>query len=96
MRTMEQRYKELYSSGLVKAIKDSFSNRKDIGEEYYVLMADYIKSMQKIKDEMQIDPIDIAVKMPELVKSIKEVELPNGIKGVTDHSEITMEKRLSS
>ena len=94
MRTKEQRYNELYSSGLVKAIKDCFSNRNDISEEYYVLMADYIKSMYEIKDEMLIDPIDIAVKMPELVKSIKDAEL-GGIYGITDNNEIQINKNLS-
>ena len=53
MKTKEQRYNELYSSGLVSSIKNLFGNRSDISEDYYVLMADYIDSMDEIKDEMQ-------------------------------------------
>ena len=50
MKTKEQRYNELYSSGLVDSIKELFANRNDISEDYYVLMADYIDSMNEIKD----------------------------------------------
>ena len=71
MKTKEQRYNELYSSGLVSSIKGLFANRTDIGEDYYVLMADYIDAMNEIKDEMLINPTEIARRMPELVKSIK-------------------------
>lgn len=52
MKTKEQRYNELYSSGLVDSIKELFANRNDISEDYYVLMADYIDSMNEIKNEM--------------------------------------------
>ena len=47
MRTKEQRYNELYSSGMVDSIKQLFGNRSDISEDYYVLMADYIDSMEQ-------------------------------------------------
>ena len=36
MKTKEQRYNELYSSGLVDSIKTIFANRSDISEDYYV------------------------------------------------------------
>lgn len=49
MKTKEQRYNELYSSGLVDSIKELFTNRSDISEDYYVLMADYIDSMDQKK-----------------------------------------------
>ena len=75
MKTKEQRYSELYNSGLVDSIKNLFANRSDISEEYYVLMADYIDSMNEIKDKMLINPTEIARKMPELVKSIQETNL---------------------
>ena len=42
MKTQEQRYNELYTSGLVNSVKKMFANRNDISEDYYVLMADYI------------------------------------------------------
>ena len=94
MRTKEQRYNELYSSGLVDSIKKLFANRNDISEDYYVLMADYIDSMNEIKDEMLINPTEIARRMPELVKSIQESSL-GGIYGRTDDNRIQMEQSLS-
>lgn len=94
MKTKEQRYNELYSSGLVDGIKKSFANRNDISEDYYVLMADYIDSMNEIKDEMLINPTEIARKMPELVKSIQESNL-GGIYGRTDDNRIQIEQSLS-
>lgn len=94
MKTKEQRYNELYSSGLVDSIKELFANRNDISEDYYVLMADYIDSMNEIKDEMLINPTEIARRMPELVKSIQETNL-GGIYGRTDDNRIQMEQFLS-
>ena len=94
MRTKEQRYNELYSSGLVDSIKSLFANKNGISEEYYVLMADYIDSMDEIKDEMLINPTEIARRMPELVKTIQETNL-GGIYGRTDGNVITMEQSLS-
>ena len=102
MKTKEQRYNELYSSGLVNSIKNLFGNRNDISEDYYVLMADYIDSMDEIKDEMLINPTEIARRMPELVKSIQETNLGNvynqnegGIYGRTDDGIITMNQLLN-
>lgn len=94
MKTKEQRYNELYSSGLVDGIKKLFANRNDISEDYYVLMADYIDSMNEIKNEMLINPAEIARKMPELVKSIQESNL-GGIYGRTDDNRIQIEQSLS-
>ena len=94
MKTKEQRYNELYNSGLVDSIKQVFSNRNDISEDYYILMADYIDSMNEIKDQMLINPAEIARKMPELVKSIQETRL-GGIYGITDNNRIQMEQSLS-
>ena len=94
MKTKEQRYNELYSSGLVDGIKKLFANRNYISEDYYVLMADYIDSMNEIKNEMLINPTEIARKMPELVKSIQESNL-GGIYGRTDDNRIQIEQSLS-
>ncbi len=94
MKTKEQRYNELYSSGLVSSIKDLFANRTDISEDYYVLMADYIDSMDEIKDEMLINPTEIARRMPELVKSIQETNL-GGIYGRTDDNSIQINQSLN-
>ena len=94
MKTKEQRYNELYSSGLVSSIKDLFANRTDISEDYYVLMADYIDSMNEIKDEMLINPTEIARRMPELVKSIQETNL-GSIYGRTDDNRIQINQSLN-
>lgn len=94
MKTKEQRYNELYSSGLVNSIKNLFGNRSDISEDYYALMADYIDSMDEIKDEMLINPTEIARKMPELVKSIQETNL-GGIYGRTDDNRIQINQSLN-
>lgn len=94
MKTKEQRYNELYSSGLVNSVKKMFANRNDISEDYYVLMADYIDSMNKLKDQILINPTKIAKRMPKLVKSINETHL-GGIYGRTDDNRIQMEQSLS-
>ena len=94
MKTKEQRYSELYSSGLVEGVKQLFANRNDISEDYYVLMADYIDSMDQIKDQMLINPTEIARTMPKLVKSIQETNL-GGIYGRTDDNRIQIEQSLS-
>lgn len=94
MKSREQRYNELYSSGLVDSIKRICANRNDISEDYYVLMADYIDSMNEIKDEMLINPIEIAKRIPELVKVIQEKNL-GGIYGHTDNGVITMNQLLN-
>ena len=94
MKTKEQRYNELYSSGLVNSVKKMFANRNDISEDYYVLMADYIDSMNELKDQMLINPTEIAKRMPKLVKSINETHL-GGIYGRTDDNIIQMEQSLS-
>mgnify|MGYP000857112714 FL=1 len=94
MKTKEQRYNELYSSGLVNSVKKMFANRNDISEDYYVLMADYIDSMNELKDQMLINPTEIAKRMPKLVKSINETDL-GGIYGRTDDNRIQMEQSLS-
>lgn len=94
MKTKEQRYNELYSSGLVNSVKKMFANRNDISEDYYILMADYIDSMNELKDQMLINPTEIAKRMPKLVKSINETHL-GGIYGRTDDNRIQMEQSLS-
>ena len=73
MKTREERYNELYSSGLVDSIKSLFNYRDDISEDYYVLMADYIDSMDELKEEMLINPTEIAKRLPECVKAIQEI-----------------------
>ena len=94
MKTREERYNELYSSGLVDSIKSLFNYRDDISEDYYVLMADYIDSMDELKEEMLINPTEIAKRLPECVKAIQEDNL-RGIYGRTDDNVITMEESLS-
>lgn len=93
MKTKEQRYNELYNSGLVNSIKNLFGNRSDISEDYYVLMADYIDCMDEMKNEMLINSTEIARRMPELVKSIQETNL-GGIYGRTDDNRIQINQSL--
>ena len=50
--------------------------------------------MNELKDQMLINPTEIARKMPELVKSIQETNLA-GIYGRTDDNRIQMEQSLS-
>ena len=94
MRNRKSREEELYNSGLVDSVKKLFGNRNDITEDYYVLIADYIDSMDEIKDEMLINPAEIAKRLPKCVQSIKEASL-GGIHGRTDNSSITMEQSLN-
>ena len=75
MRTKKQRYNELYSSGLVDSIKSLYANKNvNISEDYYVLMADYIDSLNQVKDSMIINPTEIARSMPELVTNIQDAD----------------------
>lgn len=78
----------------MNSVKKMFANRNDISEDYYVLMADYIDSMNELKDQMLINPTEIAKRMPKLVKSINETHL-GGIYGRTDDNRIQMEQSLS-
>jgi len=95
MKTKEQRLNELYSSGLVNTVKGLFANQNaNISEDYYVLMADYLDSLDEVKDSMMIDTTEIARRLPNLVSSIQEANL-NGIYGITDENGIRIEQSLS-
>ena len=58
-------------------------------------MADYIDSMNEIKDEMLINPTEIARSMTNLVKSIQETNL-SGIYERIDDNRIQMEQHTQS
>lgn len=95
MKTKEQRYNELYSSGLVDSIKSLYANKNvNISEDYYVLMADYIDSLNQVKDSMIINPTEIARSMPELVTNIQDADL-GGIYGITNEQGIGIEQSLN-
>ena len=94
MKTKEQREQELYSSGLVDSVKNLFANKNvNINEKYYVLIADYLDSIDEVKDSMLINTEEIAKRLPEVLNNIQEVNL-NGIYGVTDGKGIAIEQSL--
>lgn len=95
MISREQRYNELYRSGLVDSIKSLFANKNvNISEEYYVLMADYIDLLDEVKDSMLLNPTEIAKTLPDLVHNIQDVNI-GGIYGITDENGIRMNQNLS-
>ena len=72
MKTKEQRLNELYSKGLVNTIKGLFAGKNvNIDEDYYVLMADYIDSLDEVKDSMLLNPVEILNNLPNLVSNIQ-------------------------
>ena len=94
MKTKEQRLNELYSSGLVDTIKGLFAGKNvNIDEDYYALMADYIDSLDEVKDSMILNPVEILNNLPNLVSNIQETNL-NGIYGITDENGIRINKAL--
>ena len=94
MKTKEQRLNELYSKGLVNTIKGLFAGKNvNIDEDYYVLMADYIDSLDEVKDSMLLNPVEILNSLPNLVSNIQETNL-NGIYGITDENGIRINKAL--
>ena len=94
MKTKEQRLNELYSSGLVDTIKSLFAGKNvNIDEDYYALMADYIDSLDEVKDSMILNPVEILNNLPNLVSNIEETNL-NGIYGITDENGIRINKAL--
>ena len=86
MKTKKQRLNELYSKGLVNTIKGLFAGKNvNIDEDYYALMADYIDSLDEVKDSMILNPVEILNNLPNLVSNIQETNL-NGIYGITDEN----------
>lgn len=93
MKSRFDREQELLQSGLYYEIKRRFGNNSSISDEYYMLITDYIDSLDKVKGSFNIDPIQIVDILPQLITSIKEMDL-GGVKGRTDDHDITMNSRL--
>ena len=85
--------KEQIESDLVDAIKSKFNNNQDIPYKYFVLMADYVDSLSQVSDQLFVDPIQIANKLPSAVSIISETNT-NGFHGKTDGTKITMNSNL--
>lgn len=95
MITRELREKELISNGLVDAIKLQYKNvRHNIPDKYFVLIADYIDSINQLEYEggLYLSAIEVAKKLPQLLTYISDEDL-QGIFGRTDGSKITMNIR---
>lgn len=94
MKSRYEREQELLTSGLVDEIKRRFNYNPNISEEYYMLITDYIDSLNEVNSSLHIDPVQIVNALPQLITSIKETDL-GGIHGRTDEHDITMNSRLS-
>ena len=94
METKEQRIKDLYNSGMVDTIKQLFYGKHvNISEEYYVLIADYIDSLNEVEESFSIKTSEIAKKLPQLISNIQETNL-GGIYGITDENGIKINQSL--
>ena len=84
----------LKQSGLIDTVKTFFEEKNvDISDEYYMLIVDYIKSVDLMKDTLKVNPVDLAVKLPEVLNEIKE-DPTLGAYGLTDNKVITMNPNL--
>lgn len=84
----------LKQSGLIDTVKSFFEGKNvDISDEYYMLIVDYIKSVDLMKDTLKVNPVDLAVKLPEVLNEIKE-DPTLGAYGLTDNKVITMDPNL--
>lgn len=95
MKTREQREQELFSSGLVDAIKSQYNNvQHNIPDKYFVLIADYIDSIGQLDKDggLYLDAVEVAKQLPKVLNSVSDAEL-NGIYGRTDDNRIAMNIR---
>ena len=75
MKTREEREDELYDSGMVDSTRQLFADKDvQISEEYYILMADYIDALDTIKGRLNVNPVEIGRRLPDIVKSIEETD----------------------
>lgn len=90
-----ERERELIQSGLASTIKRMYYNagNRSIPDKYILLMADYIDCVLQVEDSINISAKDLALKLPSVLESVKEANMPNY--GVTDKKVITMNSNLS-
>lgn len=93
IKTRYEREQELISSGLVDEIKKRFRYNSSISDEYYMLITDYIDCLNEVNDSLHIDAVQIVNALPQLITSIKEIDL-GGVHGRTDEHDITMNSKL--
>lgn len=93
MKNRYEREQELISSGLVEEIKRRFGYNSSISNEYYMLITDYIDSLNQVNSSLHVDPVQIINALPQLITSIKEIDL-GGVHGRTDEHDITMNNKL--
>ena len=95
MKSRLQREQELLNSGLIDTIKSIFKNTNaNIPEKYYLLIADYIDTINQLDFEgYYLNASDVAKSLPDLISKISEEKLSN-IHGKTIGSEITMNSTL--
>lgn len=58
-------------SNLVNEIKVMFGGRTDIDEKFYFLIAEYLENLNAISKDLGIDVVDVAMNLPDVIKSIK-------------------------
>lgn len=87
-----ERIQELISSGLVDSIKKQYQNiPHNIPDKYFVLMADYIDSIDQLDYEngLYLNSVEVAKALPHLLKSVNETNL-GGVYGRTNGDRIEM------
>ena len=57
MKSRYEREQELLTSGLVDEIKRKFGYNSSISNEYYMLITDYIDSLNQVNSSLHIDPV---------------------------------------
>lgn len=84
----------LKQSGLIDTVKSFFEEKNvNISDEYYMLIVDYIKSVDLMKDTLRVNPVDLAVKLPDVLNGIKEDSTLEAY-GSTENKVITMNSKL--
>lgn len=91
------REQELISSGLVDAIKQQYFNSNcSIPDKYFVLIADYIDSINQLDFDggLYLNAMDVAKMLPNVLKQVSEGNI-GGIHGRTNGNRITMNSKLN-
>src|SRR5574344_160025 len=90
------REQELISSGLVDAIKQQYNNSNyNISDKYFVLMADYIDSINQLDYDggLYLNAMEVAKMLPNVLRQVSEGNI-RGIHGRRDDDRITMNSSL--
>lgn len=94
MVSREQREIELVNSGIIDIVKRQFYGRRiNIPEKYFILIADYIDTVNRSRDQLYLDPNMLLKRLPEVLNTIIEKNI-GGIYGRTDGMCISMNNNL--